>query len=96
MGLHEIILKERDHILALAKKYGAKDVRVFGSMATGRVKPDSDVDLLVELEEGRDLFNLGALQMDIQDLLKRKVDVVTEAALHRLIRDRVLKEAIYL
>ncbi|MFT5368885.1 MAG: putative nucleotidyltransferase [Candidatus Latescibacterota bacterium] len=96
MPLHNLIIKEKARILELAQKHGARDVRVFGSMARNDATHKSDVDLLVDLEEGRDLFDLGAFQMDIQDLLHRKVDVVTENSLHLMIRDRVLSEAIKL
>lgn len=84
----------RDAILSLAREHGATRVRVFGSMARGDARVDSNVDLLVELEEGRSLLDLGALLMDLQDLLQRKVEVLTEAALHPRIRERVLREAI--
>ncbi len=96
MPLHNLIIKEKTRILELAQKHGAKDIRVFGSMARTDATDKSDVDFLVDLEEGRDLFDLGAFQMDVQDLLHRKVDVITENSLHRMMRDRVLSEAITL
>ncbi len=68
-------------------------MRVFGSVAQGTADETSDVDFLVDLEEGRSLFDLGGLLMDLQELLHRKVDVVTKNALHWYIRDRILKEA---
>jgi len=66
---------------------------VFGSAVRGEDRPDSDVDFLVELEEGRSLMDLGGLLMDLQNLLRRNVDVVTERALHWYIKDQVLREA---
>jgi predicted nucleotidyltransferase len=93
MGIAEIIDKQRDQILALAAKRGAFNVRVFGSVARGEANPDSDVDFLVDMEDGRSLFDLGGLLYDLQELLQRKVDVVTEAGLHWYIKDRVIKEA---
>jgi len=96
MLINNIVQKEKTRILELAKKHGAKDIRIFGSMTRTDATDKSDVDFLVDLEEGRDLFDLGAFQMDIQDLLHRKVDVVTENSLHRMMRDRVLSEAIKL
>jgi len=93
MGTAEIIGKQRDQILALAAKRGAFNVRVFGSVARGEANPDSDVDFLVDMEDGRSLFDLGGLLYDLQNLLHRKVDIVTEAGLHWYIKDRVLKEA---
>ena len=71
-------------------------VRVFGSMARGDVSPDSDVDFLVEIEEGRSGLALGGFLMDVSDLLHRKVDVVTKNSLHPKIQDKVLREAINL
>ncbi|WP_455388507.1 nucleotidyltransferase family protein [Petrachloros mirabilis] len=93
MGIQEIIGDKRDAILALAAKHGAFNVRVFGSVATGDADEASDVDFLVDMEPGRSLLDLGGLLMDLQDLLGRKVDVVTEPALHWYIRDNVLQEA---
>lgn len=84
----------REEILRLARWHGAHDVRVFGSTATGDAREDSDVDLLVRLQPGRSLLDLGGLQMDLADLLARPVDVVTEAGLRPRIRARVLAEAV--
>ena len=92
MGIDEIKRRKKE-ILALAAKYGASDIRVFGSVARGEAGADSDVDFLVSLEQGRSLFDLGGLLMDLQSLLHRKVDIVTEKGLHWYIRDRVIKEA---
>lgn len=93
MGINELIGEQKQEILALAAKYGAYNVRVFGSVAQGTADEMSDVDFLVDLEEGRSLFDLGGLLMDLQELLHRKVDVVTKNALHWYIRDRILEEA---
>jgi hypothetical protein len=93
MGIAEVIDKQRNQILAIAAKYGAGNVRVFGSVARGEANDQSDVDFLVDLEEGRSLFDLGGLLMDLQTLLCRKVDIVTEKGLHWYIRDRILQEA---
>jgi hypothetical protein len=82
MGVQEIIGDKREAILALAAKYGAFNVRVFGSVAEGRADETSDVDFLVDMEPDRNLFDLGGLLMDLQDLIGRKVDIVTEPALH--------------
>lgn len=68
-------------------------MHVFGSAARGEAGPDSDVDLLVELEPDRSLFDLGGLLMDLQELLGCEVDVVTEQGLHWYIRDRIIAEA---
>lgn len=88
--------RHRDAILSVAVRHGARNVRVFGSVARGDARPDSDLDLLVDLESGRSLLDHVALIQDLEDLLGRKVDVVESQALHWYIRDRVLAEAIEL
>ena len=93
MGITEIIAGQREHILALAAKYGASNVRVFGSVANDTANDDSDVDFLVESEPSCSLLDLGGLLMDLQNLLHRKVDIVTEKGLHWYIKEKVLKEA---
>jgi predicted nucleotidyltransferase len=84
----------RAQILALARRHGAYNVRVFGSVARGEADDASDVDFLVDLEPGRSLLDLGGLVMDLADLLGRPVDVVTVRGLKARIRQRVLSEAI--
>ena len=93
MNIAELLKEKRNEILRTAAKYGARNVRLFGSVARGEALQDSDVDLLVDLEPGRSLFDLGGLLMDLQDILECKVDVVTEKGLRPRIRDRILKEA---
>jgi len=90
----EEIRGERERVLAIALKHGARNVRVFGSAARGEAGESSDIDLLVELDPDRSLLDHVALVQDLQDLLGRPVDVVTGAALHWYIRDRVLAEAV--
>ena len=91
--MHTLIEQHRAEILALAEHHGVRDVRVFGSMARGDADDLSDVDLLVSLPPERTGLALGGLLMDVQDLLPRRVDVVTEASLQPAFRDRVLDEA---
>ncbi|MBN1508150.1 MAG: nucleotidyltransferase family protein [Sedimentisphaerales bacterium] len=93
MGIAEILGDKRNAILQIAATHGATSISVFGSVARGEADVGSDVDFLVELEDGRSLFDLGGLLMDLQTLLGRNVDVVTEKGLHWYIRDRVLREA---
>lgn len=93
MNLNEIIKNHRDEILQLAAKYGAYNVRIFGSVARGESDESSDIDFLVEMEPGKTLFDLGGLLMDLQDLLSCKVDIVTDKGLRPRIRERVLQEA---
>jgi predicted nucleotidyltransferase len=68
-------------------------VRVFGSVAKGTARPDSDIDLLVEMEKGRSLLDIVGFEQDLEDLLKVKVDVVTEGFLRERIRAKVRAEA---
>ena len=93
MGIPEIIQDRKEQILALAAKYGASNVRIFGSVANGTADENSDIDFLVDLEKGRSLFDLGGLLMDLQELFNRKVDVVTENGLHWYIKERIISEA---
>ncbi len=93
MNVLEMITSRRQDILKVGRRRGARHVRVFGSVVRGTADSDSDIDFLVELEPGRSLFDLGGLQMDLQQLLQRPVDVVTEAGLRQRIRDTVLREA---
>ncbi len=96
MPSSDLIQQKRDEILHLAARHGARNVRIFGSMARGDARPDSDIDFLVDLEAGRSLLDLGGLLMDLQKLLHCNVDVVTEKGLRSRIRARVLQEAVAL
>jgi hypothetical protein len=93
MKIEELLKSKRQEILDIAAKHGARNLRVFGSVARGEARPESDLDILVEMEPGRSLMDHIALMQDLEDLLQRKVDVVSEKALHWYIRDRVLAEA---
>jgi hypothetical protein len=93
MGVDDLLKEKREDILKIAAQHGARNVRVFGSVARGDATLDSDIDILVDLESGRSLFDLGGLLVDLQNLLGRNVDVVTEKGLRDRIRPRVLKEA---
>jgi len=84
-------------ILAISDRYGARRLRIFGSVARGEERPDSDVDVLVEFPRGYDLFSQRLpLAEELSDLLGRRVELVPEHELNRHIRDRVLNEAIEL
>jgi predicted nucleotidyltransferase len=93
MEIGKLLEIKRDHILRTADKHGARNVRVFGSVVRGEAGPASDVDFLVKMDRGRGLLDLSALVVDLQDLLGRKVDVVSEDGLYWLLRRRILKEA---
>ena len=94
MSLGEIVQEQRDEILRISAKHGAYNVRIFGSVARGEADGESDIDVLVDLEAGRNLLDLGGLLMDLQELLQCQVDVVTERGLRPRIRERVLAEAV--
>ena len=94
MTLQDIRSARRDEILRLAAKRGAKNVRVFGSVARGDNDERSDVDFLVEMEPGRTLFDLSGLLLDLEAVLHTPVDVVTEKGLRPRVRERVLAEAV--
>ena len=83
----------RAAVLRLAAQHGARDIRVFGSVSRGEAGPDSDLDLLVDFEPGRSLLDQVALTQDLEQLLGRHVDVVTEDGLYWLLRRRIVGEA---
>src|ERR1039457_3236747 len=81
-------------ILHRAEIHGCRNSRVFGSVATGENRPDSDIDFRVDLDQGRGLLDLGGLLSDLHDLLGVEVDLVETGGIHPYIRDRVLAEAV--
>lgn len=94
MGVRELLKKHREAILAIAARHGARNVRVFGSVARGEATEESDVDFLVVMEPGRSLLDRAALLVDLEALLGRKVDVATEKTLKPVIREEALREAV--
>lgn len=93
MELDKFIRDKRDDIFRLSELHGARNVRVFGSVARDEAGPESDIDFLVDLEQGRSLLDLGGLLVDLEQLLGRRVDIVTERGLHWYLRDTIIKEA---
>jgi uncharacterized protein len=87
------VQERRRDILQIASRHGARNLRVFGSVARGDDHPGSDLDLLVDMEPGRSLLDLVALGQDLEDLLHRKVDVLTDTSMHPALRERILAEA---
>jgi predicted nucleotidyltransferase len=94
MTLQELRDRRREEILRVAAHRGARNVRVFGSVARGDNDEKSDVDFLVEMEPGRTLFDLSGLLLDLESLLHVSVDVVSERGLRPRVRERVLAEAV--
>jgi predicted nucleotidyltransferase len=96
MRIDKVLKDKRDEVLRIAASYGARNVRILGSLARGEAGPDSDIDILVNLDSGRSLLDIIALKQDLEDLLGCEVDVVTEEAISPYIREQVLKETISL
>jgi len=92
--MDNLVDSNREAILLLAQKNGVRNVRVFGSMARNTASDRSDLDLLVDLEEGASGFAMGGFLADVSDLVQRKVDVVTENSLYPAIKNKVLQEAV--
>jgi len=93
MGLRETLRARRGEIAEIAGRYGVSHVRIFGSVARGEETEHSDLDLLVRLERGRTLLDLAGLGDDLEALLGCRVQIVTEGAVHPLLRQRILAEA---
>ena len=85
--------QKRNDILRIAEQYGARNLRVFGSVARGDDWTHSDVDLLVDMDPDRSLLDVVGLGQDLEELLDRRVDVLTAASLHPALRDRILAES---
>ena len=96
MRRYDTLVLNREQILAITARHGARNVRIFGSVARGEDSPESDVDLLVEFEPGRGLLNHAALIEELQNLLGCKVDVASHTGLKPRIRQRVIEEAVVL
>jgi len=94
MGISEIIATRREAILATAARHGVTSIKVFGSVARGDARDDSDVDFLVEVGPEHSAFFPGGLVTDLQEILGRRVDVVETDGLHHLLKDRILREAV--
>ena len=89
----EALRSHRRAILEAAARHGARNVRVFGSTVRGNDGPKSDVDLLVDVEPGRSLLDVIALEQDLEELLGRRVEVLTDGGLNPYLQERILTEA---
>ncbi len=94
MTLQNLRQSRRNAILTTAARYGARNVRVFGSVARGEAGETSDLDLLVDLDQGRSMMDLGGLLMDLREQLDVEIDIATERMLRPELRQRVLAEAV--
>ena len=94
MAFRQILKEKRNDILNLAAKHGAYNVRVFGSVARGEDRPDSDVDLLVDVGTATSSWFPAGLILDLEQILGRQVEIVTERGLNPHLREHVLREAV--
>jgi uncharacterized protein len=90
----EELREKRDEILRLAEKRGAFNLRVFGSVARGDARPDSDVDIMAEWRESTSIFDVAGLWAELQELLERKVDLVSTKGLKDYVRPSAIRDAI--
>jgi hypothetical protein len=86
--------EKREAILEIARRHGAHDIRVFGSVARGDAMEGSDLDLIVRFDEGRTLLDQGGLLMELRTFLGMKVDVISEGALTGRFGQVALQEAV--
>ena len=93
MSLKELTQRHREGILSIAHKNGAVKIRLFGSAVRGADRPGSDLDVLVDLEQGRTLLDIVAIKQDLEDLLHVPVDVVTERSVSPYMREEILRQA---
>lgn len=94
MGIGDLLRFKRAEILRLAQDHGARNVRVFGSVARGEARAESDIDFLVEMDSGRSLLDLIELSLDLETLLQRKVDILTDKGLSPYLEQRIHAEAV--
>jgi len=92
MSVYDILVNRRDEIYNLAKQYGVTRIRVFGSVFHKQETDTSDIDFLIDFDVYRSLLDLALLSNDLEDILGRKVDLVTEPALHPLLKKQILQE----
>ncbi|MBM9612705.1 nucleotidyltransferase family protein [Desulfobulbus rhabdoformis] len=93
MSQLQAIQRNKQAILNIAHAHGLLNVRIFGSVARGEDTPNSDIDFLVDLETGCSLLDIGGALIQLEQLLERKVDIVTERGLHWYLREKILNEA---
>jgi len=93
MTVRQLIEEKREEIVSIAARHGARNVRVFGSAVRGEERPDSDMDLLVDVGATTSSWFPAGLILDLEQVLGRPVEVVTEKGLNPLIKERVLREA---
>ena len=94
MSIGDVLRERRDEILRIAARHGAHNVRVFGSVARGEAGPESDIDLLVDIgSRTSSWFPIGLID-DLEQLLGRKVDVLTDGGVSPYLREQIYREAV--
>ncbi|MBK7706951.1 MAG: nucleotidyltransferase family protein [Acidobacteria bacterium] len=94
MKIEETVMKKRDEIRRIAERHGATNLRIFGSVARGEATSESDVDILVDVTpQTSSWFPIGMI-LDLEELLGRRVEIVTERALNKDLRETILREAV--
>lgn len=96
MKVEQLLHEKRDDIHRIAAKHGAYNLRIFGSVVRGEAGPDSDIDFLIDVGSTTSSWFPAGLILDLEEILGRPVEVVTEKALNPYIREHVLAEAITL
>ena len=96
MKIADFIKKNRNQIHEIASRHGAQNIRLFGSIARNEERKDSDVDLLVSMQPGSSLLDIIAIKQDLEELLGRKVDVVTEDSISPYMREEIFRDAVNL
>lgn len=94
MNILQLLKEKREEIRNIAEKHGAYNIRIFGSVVRGEAGPDSDIDFLIDAGPATSSWFPAGLILDLQEILGRPVEVVTEKALNPYIRDHVLREAV--
>ena len=94
MTTFDVLREKREDLLEVAKRHGVTSLRVFGSVARGEESEDSDIDLLITTGPSLSPWFPAGLILDLENLLGRHIDIVTESGLNPLLRDEVLKEAV--
>jgi len=96
MKIEQLLYEKRNDILSIAARHGAHNIRIFGSVVRGQAGPDSDIDFLIDVGPTTSSWFPAGLILDLEEILSRRVEIVTEKALNPYIRDHVLREAVAL
>ncbi len=94
MNTQDVLFRLRELIPQMRAQYKAKEIGLFGSFVRGEQTASSDIDVVVEFEEGADLFDLIGMTLLLEEKLQRKVDVVSKSTLRTELRESVLREVV--